>query len=387
MRIGLLTDVFRPGFSGVANHVLLLKQSFEKMGQEVSVFAFERRRTISPDPHVFYSPGITVMANYPFGFFPSARAAQRMREMDILHVHQPFTSGFMALQEHRRRGVPLVFTSHTRYDLYSESYLPWMPVSLSTAAIRWYLRVPSRPVALMIAPSTEMRDLLRSWKVNTRIEVIPNGIELDAFQNRPADRNRLRQDLGLPEEGFLFLYVGRIASEKNIEFLLACFKNASVQAAGAQAAQARMVLVGGGPRLNEIQYRVRVDSRLAGKVILTGPVEYNRIPDYMHAADAFVTASKTEVHPLTVIEAAAAGLPVIGLRAPGVSSIIQDESTGFLCPEDVETFAGRMLTLVRDPEIRQILGQNAARAAEAYSSDHTAARLFEEYQKILGKID
>jgi 1,2-diacylglycerol 3-alpha-glucosyltransferase len=380
MRIGLLTDVFRPGFSGVANHVLLLKQSLEKMGQEVSVFAFESRRKIPTDPQVFYSPGVTLAANYPFGFFPSIRVAQRLQDMDILHAHQPFTSGFIALQEHRRRGVPVVFTSHTRYDLYSESYLPWMPVSLSTAAIRWFLRVPARPVALMIAPSPEMRDLLRSWKVSARIEVIPNGIELDTFQNRPADKNRIRRNLGLPEQNFLFLYTGRIASEKNIEFLLACFKTASMQ-----APQVRLVLVGGGPRLREIQNYVQADARLAGKVILTGPIEYSRVPDYMHAADAFVTASKTEVHPLTVIEAAASGLPVIGLRAPGVRSIIQDEMTGFLCPEDVETFAGRMVSLVRDPATRQTLGQNAARASEAYSSDRTAARLLQAYQTILGK--
>jgi glycosyltransferase involved in cell wall biosynthesis len=378
MRIGLLTDVFRPGFSGVANHVLLLKQSFEKLGQKVSVFAFESRKKIPSDPNVFYSPGITLAANYPFGFFPSARALERLREMDILHAHQPFTSGFVALQEHRRRGVPVVFTSHTRYDLYSKSYLPWMPASLSTAAIRWFLRVPSRPVALMIAPSPEMRDLLRSWKVDTRIEVIPNGIELDAFHKPLADRNKLRHGLGLPVEEFLYLYVGRIAAEKNIEFLLACFKSAS-----AQAAQARLVLVGGGPRLHEVQNRVQADSQLSEKVILTGPVEYSRIPDYMSAADTFVTASKTEVHPLTVIEAAASGLPAVALRAPGVSSIIQDEVTGFLCPEDVEIFSGRMLILLRDAAIRQALSQNALRASEAYSSDRTAAHLLQEYQKIL----
>ena len=377
MRIGLLTDVYRPGFSGVANHVLLLKEVFEQRGHTVYVFAFERGSAVSNDPQVIYSPGIVLAANYPFGLSLSARATNLLRSMEILHIHQPFASGRAALQAARGCRVPMLFTSHTRYDLYTKSYLPFLPYGLTTAGIRQYMRWFGRKLAQIIAPSPSMAKLLKSWGVQAPIQVIPNGINLRSFYPAPEQRSALRQELALPEDAFLYVFVGRIADEKNIAFLLRSFRVLHGEQAGA-----RLVLVGGGPKLAQTQAELQA-AGLAGQVTMTGPVPYERVSQYLRAADVFVTASKTEVHPLTVIEAGASGLPVIGLNAPGVAEIVQDGETGLIAAEDPQSFAAQMLVLVQDANLRQQMAGQARRVALTYSYEQTAERVLDCYQAIL----
>jgi 1,2-diacylglycerol 3-alpha-glucosyltransferase len=209
MRIGLLTDVYRPGFSGVANHVLLLKEAFEKLGHEVKVFAFERRPYACGDPQIIYSPGIILAANYPFGLRLSPNAAALLRTMDVVHIHQPFASGTAALSALRRCAIPLLFTSHTRYDLYTKSYLPFLPYSLTSAVIRRYMRSFGRRMTHIIAPSPSMAALLKGWGVQAPIEVIPNGIQLHHFGQIPSTAARCARHLHCPKMLFcIFLLAG-----------------------------------------------------------------------------------------------------------------------------------------------------------------------------------
>lgn len=377
MRIGILTDVYRSGFSGVANHVSLLKKSFTEQGHKVVVFAFEKPGKVPTEPDVMFSPGITVTANYPFGLRLSRSALKEIQTMQILHVHQPFASGSIAMQLHRINKIPLIFTSHTRYDLFSETYLPWIPPNLSLFAVKRYLNSFSNHLKQIIAPSSEMAALLKSWDIRVPIQVIPNGINLDAFCNRSREKLSLHARLGLPDETFIYLYAGRIASEKNIPFVIDCF--ARICGKGSPLA---LVLAGGGPKDTEIQ-RYITSKDLNKQVIMVGRVDYEDMPAIMHAADAFVTASKSEVHPLTLIEAAASGLPTIALDAPGVRSIVQNHVTGILCQEDQEQFASQMQFLANNRQLSRQFGENAAQAAQGYSHTVTACQVLDLYQSII----
>ena len=114
-----------------------------------------------------------------------------------------------------------------------------------------------------------------------------------------------RQTLGLPDEAVVAIYVGRMSGEKNLEQLIAFYRHISDE-----EKRSHLLLVGGGPDI-EI-YRALVQSlNLAERVTITGPVDYAQLPDYLALSDFFVTASVSEVHPLTLIEASAAGLPAL----------------------------------------------------------------------------
>ena len=146
-----------------------------------------------------------------------------------------------------------------------------------------------------------------------------------------------------------------------------------------------LVLVGDGPERDNLQDLV-LHRNLKERVHFTGMVPYDEMPCYLAMADAFVTASVTEVHPLSVIEAMAAGLPVLGIQSPGVGDTVEDGKTGFLSPEeDLAAFTARMVRLVIDHETRHAMATQARQAAENYAIEKTVQLILERYQKVIEK--
>jgi len=113
-------------------------------------------------------------------------------------------------------------------------------------------------------------------------------------------------------------------------------------------------------------------------------VPYQKVCQYLKMADVFVTASVTEVHPLSVIEAMAAGLPVLGIHSPGISDSVQDGVSGFLVgEEDMAAFTAKMARLISNSEERLKMGENAQRESERFSIDQTGTKMVEIYQKAI----
>jgi 1,2-diacylglycerol 3-alpha-glucosyltransferase len=122
---------------------------------------------------------------------------------------------------------------------------------------------------------------------------------------------------------------------------------------------------------------------IANKVHFTGMVDYADLPRYLAAADAFATASVTEVHPLSVIEAMAAGLPVMGIQSPGVGDTIQDGVTGLLSEEELAAFTAKMMRMVIEPERRKEMGRAARQASKAYDIELTSQMMLDRYQMLV----
>jgi 1,2-diacylglycerol 3-alpha-glucosyltransferase len=121
---------------------------------------------------------------------------------------------------------------------------------------------------------------------------------------------------------------------------------------------------------------------LQDRVTITGSVPYQQVPDYLALSDFFVTASVTEVHPFTLIEAAAAGLPTLGIRSPGISDIIQDGQTGLLAEDNDLSFGLRFLKLITDASLRCQLGQAARIYSQQLSAHANARRILQLYRAV-----
>lgn len=376
MRIGMMVDMYKPHISGVTHYVSLNKRALEAAGHEVEVFTFGEG-VVDDEPGVHRSPGMPVAeSGFYLGFRYRRAARLRLQQMDLVHVHHPFLSGGLALRYCRHLGIPIVFTNHTRYDLYAQVYLPMIPDPLSRTFLQGYLPGFCRSVDLVIAPSEGMRAVLQDLGVDSEISVVPNGVELAPFQNAvPAPR----ASLGLAPEDLALVYVGRLGLEKNVAFLLRTF--AGVRSA---APQARLVLVGGGPDAENLRGLAR-DLGLAEAVRFTGAVPYPDVPGMLAACDAFVTASVSEVHPLSVIEAMAAGLPVVGIDSPGVRDTVRDGETGFLSSYDSAAFSAKLTRLVLDDDLRRRMGLAAAQASEEYDIERTSARVEVNYRALLDR--
>ncbi len=377
MRIGMMADVYKPHVSGITNYIALNKRALEQAGHQVYVFTFGDLDYEDDEERIIRSPGFPLLdTGYYLSLRYSPKARKLINSMDLVHVHHPFLSGSLALRYCRRRGIPVVFTNHTRYDLYAQVYLPVLPEVFGETALEAYLPSFCRACDLVIAPSPGMRTVLARFGVNTSIDVVPNGVDLKPFTNPPkiedAERYRLQKD------EVILIYTGRLGPEKNLIFLLRAFNGAA-----RAFANVKLLLVGDGPERDNLRDRVG-HMGIQERVIFTGMVPYHSLPGYLALADAFVTASVTEVHPLSVIEAMAVGLPVLGIQSPGVGDTVEDGKTGFIAPdEDLAAFTAMMVRLITQADERRAMGEKAREAAKNYSIERTTEMLLERYASVI----
>lgn len=375
LRIALFSDVYRPTVNGVVNHLALLKQYLTAWGHQVYLFVPGSGKRPKDEPNLVRIPGIPIaQTGYHVGIGLDRASRALLATMDLVHVHQPFISGSFGLYCANHYKTPLIFTNHTRYDLYVKAYLPLFPAALSETALQTYFHHFSRRCAALIAPSPSMARLMKQWRVEGRVEVIPNGIELDRFHH--STRALTRAALDIAPESVIGIYVGRLSPEKSLDRLLNIFAQVV-----RRVPQAHLLMVGDGSEQDDLR-RLAEWLGIGNCVTFTGAVAYDAVPAYLALADFFVSASVSEVHPLTFIEAAAAGLPALGIRSTGVVDIIREDETGLLAPDEDGAFADCMVRLLHDAELRGRLGQQARVASRAYSAETNARRILALYREI-----
>jgi 1,2-diacylglycerol 3-alpha-glucosyltransferase len=375
MRIGMMVDIYKPYVSGVTNYIDLNKRYLEKAGHDVYVFTFGDLETEETEARVIVSPGLQLADT---GFYLSLRysreAKKLLQSMDIVHVHHPFLSGRLALHYCRPLRIPIIFTNHTRYDLYAQAYLPMLPEEVSEGLLQAYMPSFCQAVDLVISPSLGMEKVLRQLDVTSPIEIVPNGVELQSFyQADPLPRSLY----GFLDDDVLLVYSGRMATEKNLEFLLRSF------AGIAQALDSTyLLLLGSGPKKAFLE-QLAAELGIAERVRFIGMIAYEKLPAYLAMCDVFVTASITEVHPLSVIEGMGAGLPVIGIHSPGVGDTIEDGVTGFLSMEDMAAFTAKLMWLCLDKDLRIRMGEAARQASTTYAIERTTRLMLEHYNRLV----
>jgi 1,2-diacylglycerol 3-alpha-glucosyltransferase len=379
MRIGMLADVYKPYISGITNYISLNKSILEKRGHEVFVFTFTEAEYVDEEKNIIRSPGLPLLdTGYKVSLHYTPQARKLLYTMDVAHVHHPFLSGSLARLYCPPRNIPIIFTNHTRYDLYSLAYLPPMADTVGLAAVKAYLPAFCRACDLVISPSYGMREVLVNFGVDVPIKVVPNGVDLMRFQTpiEPASR----QEMGYSDEDVILVYVGRLGPEKNMPFLLRAFSG-TYQAYN----NARLMLIGDGPERQVLEDLVQ-QYGVADAVKLMGAVQYDQIPRYLAMADGFTTASVTEVLPLTVIEAMAAGLPVLGISSPGITDMVKEGITGLLVAhEDLASYTAKMVRMIREKELRLDMGANASISALDYAIERTSNLMEEHYRQVIAR--
>ena len=376
MRIGMMVDTYKPYVSGVTNHIDLHKRVLEGAGHEVYVFTFGDEDYQDDEPRILRSPGLPLADT---GFYLSLRDKTRhkklLQTMDVVHVHHPFLSGRLALNYCRSARIPIVFTNHSRYDLLAQAYLPLMPDEVSHSLLQAYLPDFCEAVDLVISPSEGMAKILRELEVTSHIEVIPNGVNLRQFHEaKPFSRAQF----GFTDQDLLLVYAGRIAPEKNINFLLQSFAGIAQVIPNLY-----LLIVGGGKRQFEEELQESITQLgIARRVRNTGMTAYEDIPSYLAMCDIFVTTSVSESFGMTTVEAMGVGLPIMGVQSPGTSDIVEEGKTGFLSTEDVAAFTAKLTYLCLHPELRKQMGIAAYEASKQYDIERTTEILLKHYTRL-----
>jgi glycosyltransferase involved in cell wall biosynthesis len=213
--------------------------------------------------------------------------------------------------------------------------------------------------------------------VQSPITVVPTGIDVAAFKN--GDRNRFRGQEHIPDDAFVIGIVSRIAPEKNIAFLA----NA-VSEHLSRNTKAHFFLVGQGSSVDEVK-QVFESKGVGARLHALGTLQGNDLVDAYHALDLFVYSSLSETQGIVLVEALAAGLPIVALDAPGVREVVQDKVTGRLLAEpSIEAFVSAMAEFAEMREsARKGFRHRANSAVEQFSEEVTTSKLLNVYRAAL----
>ena len=384
MRIAFFTNCYKPLVNGVVTSIVSLKEAYERKGHETYVFAPQVDGYIDQEKNVFRyrSINLTKKVKYPIAIPLSFRAKKVITEFnpDIIHVHHPFVLSSPAIMYGKKLGIPKILTLHTQYERYAY-YIAPIPEKLTQEAIKRIIFNLAYKIDCITTPSGSMKELIKSYGIKNRIEVIPNAIDLDPFRQKDELKcSEIRKRYNLKEDDKIILYVGRVAQEKSIDKIieaLAITKRKGIS-------NVRLLIVGGGPAIEELKNLVR-SLQIEEQVIFTGEVKNEEIRHYYKIAYLFTIASTTETFGIVIIEALASGIPVLAVKAPGAVDILTDGLDGLLVDNDndIEKFANALDKIIREPELRERLSQGALKTSERYSIDIVSERMLNLYREVM----
>lgn len=378
MRVLMVSDVYFPRVNGVSTSIETFRQALAGRGVEVRLVA--PRYGDEPD-----EAGILRVPGRPVPGDPEDRLAgwRAMRQTveqaaagcDLIHIQTPFLAHYAGLKAARRHGLPVVATYHTLFEEYVHHYAPFLPAAWLKGLARGFSRRQCNALDGVIVPSMAMGRRLAGYGVHVPIHVLPTGIPLGRFKG--GDGAAFRRRHGIPPGRPLALFVGRVAHEKNIGFLL----EACAEARGT-CPDLLLVVTGEGPALDDLR-RQAAALGVGDAVYFVGYLDRAReLPDCYAAADVFAFASRTETQGLVLLEAMAAGLPVMALSAMGTSDILDPGRGCFSPPDDPVQFGQALGRFLAQPEAWAGVGQEAAAYAAEWSDEAMAQRLATLYRSL-----
>jgi glycosyltransferase involved in cell wall biosynthesis len=378
LRVLFVSDVYFPRVNGVSTSIRTFRQDLAGNGVETQLVAPRYAAAEGAD-----EPGVV---RVPSAGVPRDPEDRRMRwgaltrtldglagaGFDLVHIHTPFIAHYAGVRFARRTGIPCVATYHTFFEEYLHHYMPVLPRGLGRLLARTFTRSQCDDVRALIAPSEPMRAVLLEYGVTTPIHVLPTGLPADRFCQ--GDGAAFRASAGLPPDARVVTYIGRVAHEKNIGFLVEMFAEVL-----RQVPRAVLVIAGEGPARPALQQQV-ASAGLAPHVHFAGYLDRNTaLLDCYAAADVFVFASRTETQGLVLLEAMAQGTPVVSTAELGTRSILVPDCGAVVVPEERAAFATAVVRVLHDPQLHHELSQRGRAYARTWSSATMAGRLKDLY--------
>jgi 1,2-diacylglycerol 3-alpha-glucosyltransferase len=380
MKVLMISDVYFPRVNGVSTSIQTFRIELEKLGVQTRLIAPEYPQAFEDSLGVIRVPSRTVPRD-PEDRMKSRRAIRAlvpslmMEGFSLVHIQTPFIAHYAGIELAQFLGVPAIATYHTFFQEYLFHYFPFAPKGWMRALARRFSRAQCNQLHSIVVPSTPMRDALAGYGVTTPMHVLPTGMPEDAF--RRGDGEHFRSMMGIGAGRPVALFVGRVAFEKNIDFLIR-----SLDIARRSIPDLLLVIAGEGPAMGSLALLVE-KLRLKDNVLFVGYLNRRMmLQDCYCAADIFVFASRTETQGLVLLEAMALGLPVVSTAVMGTRDVVGPGRGALVPPDDEKEFAAAMALVLTDPVLRQRLSAEAVVYAEQWRADVMAARLMQIYQAV-----
>ena len=370
MRIALFTETFLPKIDGIVTRLCHTVEQLQRLGDQVLV--------ISPAGGLTEYKGARIygVEGFPLPLYPELKLGiphpgigveLEKFQPDLIHVANPAILGLGGLYYAKKLNIPLVASYHTHLPQYLHHY----GLGMLEEVLWSMLRAAHNQAQLNLCTSTVMVKELHAHGIE-RLDLWQRGVDTEMFQPSLASvEMRDRLSLGNPDCNLL-LYVGRLGAEKEIERIKPVLE---------KIPNSRLALVGDGPNRQVLEAHFRGTP--------THFVGYLRGKDLAAAyasADAFIFPSRTETLGLVLLEAMAAGTPVVAARSGGIPDIVTDGVNGYLFdPLQEDGAITATQRLFANPQEREILRQNARLEAERWGWAAATQQLRSYYQGILSR--
>ncbi|OYD92928.1 glycosyl transferase [Nostoc sp. 'Peltigera membranacea cyanobiont' 210A] len=369
MRIALFTETFLPKVDGIVTRLRHTVDHLQRSGNQVLV--------IAPDGGITEHKGAKVygVTGFPLPLYPELKMALPRPAIgyileefkpDIIHVVNPAVLGLSGIFYSKILKIPLVASYHTHLPQYLQHY----GLGMLEGFLWELLKGAHNQAALNLCTSTAMVEELTAHGIE-RVDLWQRGVDTELFHPDLASvemRSRLSQN---HPESPLLLYVGRLSAEKEIERIKPILE---------AIPQARLALVGDGP------HRQALQKHFAGtNTYFVGYLMGQELGSAFASADAFIFPSRTETLGLVLLEAMAAGCPVVAARSGGIPDIVTDGVNGYLFEPtaDVQGALAATVRLLEQKQQRDIIRQNARQEAESWGWAAATRQLQDYYQKVI----
>lgn len=375
MRIAYFTDTYLPQINGVTNTLDKLRNYLAANNIRHMFFA----------PHYpgdSKAPGREYVKRFKsvnFPVYPECRLSLPLYsnfsqladkfKPDIVHLVTPLGIGLSGLRYARERGIPIVSSFHTNFDVYLKYYNLQCFEPLLWNFFKWFHKFCS----INFCPSLDTMETLQSKGIEN-LKIWSRGIDTEAF-------NSIHRDPGIrarinPKGKKTFLYVGRLAAEKDLDILMSSIRNINTVHPG----MAQFVIVGDGP------YASYMKETSPDNVVFTGYLKGQALSEMYASCDVFVFPSSTETFGNVVLEAMASGLPVVAVNSGGVKDSIIHGYNGLLCKSrDVGSFTDSISRFIDDGSLISRMGTNARQYTFSKSWNKIFSQLVSDYHTVVEK--
>ncbi len=368
IKVAIFSDCFVPQVNGIVTSLFNLAAGLADAGHSVSIVAPKYAKRHAEFEH----PGVRVlrMPSAPAMFYPDYRITLpfdlsvfgilKEEGVDLVHFEAPLTVALAGIAMAKLLKVPIVGTFHT-YIADPQYLSHGFPTSKEFQKFAWdYCNFYYNRCDLVTTPSEYTKRQLIGHGCSRPISVISNGIDVSTFDNSKAEEFKAKHGL----KGPVLLFVGRMASEKNVEYLVE-----ATEPVLKSIPSARLLLVGAGPQFHELRALVHALG-LSKSVLMLGNIDHTQLVSsgLFGIADLFVTASETENQPMAILEAQANGIPCVGLSEKGIPDLIKDGINGFVVPNhDPPAFAHAVMRILGDEELARTLRAGTLREVKNHS--------------------
>lgn len=357
LKIVIFTDSFIPLTNGIVTSTINLVKGLADKGHKIYIIAPKQKFSKE-----FYYKNVFIIreVSIPALFYPGFRLTfpfnlkllrfLKHKKIDLIHFQTPVTLGIQAILIAKILKKPLIGTFHTFVT--KEEYIkhlkinPKLLLKFSWSLMKKYYN----KCDLITCPSESTKKELIKY-FSKPIKVISNGINLSYFNNLKRKKTKLKYNLN----NKTILYVGRIAYEKNLEYLIDCFKLVLKK-----IHDAKLLIIGEGPQMKQLKKYIK-SLGISKNIIFTGKIKHEELlkSEIFKRCKIFVTTSKTETQGITILEAEANGMVCVGLNASGTKDLIKNNYNGYLIKDgNKKEFAKKIITLITNNKIYNKMSKN-----------------------------